>query len=56
MRFKMGRKLVEDRTAKARLQVTKVFVSKFTDDVALYVTSRECTAKGKWVSHFPPSS
>ena len=56
VRFKMGRKLVEDKTAKVRFQVTKIFESKFTDDVALCATSGECTAKGKWVSHLFPSS
>ena len=40
MRYKIGRRLVGDRTAKARLQEVQVTESKFADDVALYATTR----------------
>ena len=39
--YKIGRKLVGDRTAKARLQEITVTESQFADDVAVYATSRE---------------
>ena len=41
VRFGIGRKLVWDRTAKTRLQVARIFESKFADDVALYATTME---------------
>ena len=41
VRFKMGRKLVGDRTAKSRLQEVRVTELQFADDVALYATTRE---------------
>ena len=41
VRFKHGRKLVGDRTAKAWLNVVKVTESQFADDTATYATSRE---------------
>lgn len=40
--FRHGRKLIGDRTAKSRLCVERVTESKFTDDVALYTSSRDC--------------
>ena len=40
MRYKIGRRLVGDRTAKAKLQEVRVTESKFADDVALYATTR----------------
>ena len=39
--YRIRRKLVGDRTAKARLQEMRVTESKFTDDVAVYATTRE---------------
>ena len=36
-----GRKLVGDRTAKPWLAVVKVTESQFTDDLALYASTRE---------------
>lgn len=41
MRFKHGRKLVGDRTAKSSLNVVKATESQFADDTATYATSRE---------------
>lgn len=38
--YKLERKLVGDRTAKAKLDKVKVTESQFADDVALYATSR----------------
>ena len=38
--YKHGRKLVGDRTAKARLSQVKVTETQFADDAALYTTSR----------------
>ena len=38
--YKTGRRLVGDRTVKARLNVVRVTESQFADDVALYATSR----------------
>ena len=38
--FKIGRRLVGDRTAKSKLDAVKVTESQFADDVALYATSR----------------
>lgn len=40
--FKLGRKLVGDRTTKAKLDVVKVTESQIVDDVALYTTTRDC--------------
>ena len=41
VRYKHGRKLVGDRTAKARLDQAKIIESQFADDAAVYATSRE---------------
>ena len=41
MRFKHGRKLVGDRTAKSSLNVVKATESQFADDTATYATSHE---------------
>ena len=41
MRFRHGRKLVGDRTAKSRLSTVKIFESQFADDTAIYTTSRD---------------
>ena len=49
MLYKIGRKLVGDRTAKSRLQEVKVTETQFTDDAALYSTSQdgfESSSKG----------
>ena len=35
VRYKIGRKLVGDRTAKAKLEVTEIIESKFAEDAAL---------------------
>ena len=40
VRFKHGRKLVGDRTAKSRLSLVKVTESQFADDTATYAVSR----------------
>ena len=40
VRYKMGRKLVGDRTAKTRLEATVITESKFADDAALYAVTR----------------
>ena len=40
VRYKMGRKLVGDRTAKTRLEATVITKSKFADDAALYAVTR----------------
>ena len=50
MRFKHGRKLVSDRTAKSRLSLVKITESQFADDTVtyMYVVSRgvfECSAR-----------
>ena len=39
MRYRHGRKLVGDRTAKSRLNQTRVVESQFADDAVVYVTS-----------------
>ena len=39
--YKLGRKLVGDRTAKSRLEDIQVTESQFADDVAVYATTRE---------------
>jgi hypothetical protein len=41
VRFKHGRMLVGDRTAKSRLDEVRVTESQFADDIAVYTTSRE---------------
>ena len=41
VRYKIGRKLVGDRTAKARLLAINMTESQFADDVAVYATTRE---------------
>ena len=40
LRFRIGRKLVGDRTAKSRLETMAVPESQFADDAALYATTR----------------
>ena len=39
--FRMGQRLVGDRTAKSRLQTVLVSDSQFADDVTLYTTTRD---------------
>ena len=41
VKYKLGRKLVGDRTAKSRLEDIQVTESQFADDVAVYATTRE---------------
>ena len=41
LRFRHGRKLVGDRTAKSRLSTTRVTESQFADDAAVYAATRE---------------
>ena len=41
VKYRIGRRLVGDRTAKARLQTVTVTESQFADDVAVYATTRE---------------
>ena len=41
VKFKYGRKLVGDRTAKSRLKVVRTTESQFADDAATYATSRK---------------
>ena len=41
VRYKHGRKLVGDRTAKSRLDQTRITESQFADDAAVYATSRD---------------
>ena len=41
VKYRIGRKLVGDRTMKARLQEVRVTESQFADDVAVYATTRE---------------
>ena len=41
VKFKHGRKLVGDRTAKSRLSVAKLTESQFADDTATYATTRD---------------
>ena len=41
VRYKHGRKLVGDRTAKSRLECIRVTESQFADDAAVYTTTRE---------------
>ena len=41
MKYRIGRKLVGDRSAKAKLQEVRVTESKFADNVAVYATTRE---------------
>ena len=45
VRYKHGRRLVGDRTAKSRLQEVRVRESQFADDVAIYATSRAAFEK-----------
>ena len=56
VRYKHGRKLVGDRTAKSRLNWIKITESQFVDDAAIYATSRgafeSATVK---LSSLPPS-
>ena len=40
VRYEIGRKLVEDRTAKTRLEEAVITESKFADDAALYAVTR----------------
>ena len=48
LRYKIGRKLVGDRTAKARLEEAKITESKFVDDVALLVAVTFVTTAAVW--------
>ena len=41
VRYRIGRRLVEDRTAKVRLEGTRIIESKFADDAALYAVIRQ---------------
>ena len=41
VRFRHGRKLVGDRTAKSRLSNVRIFESQFADDTAIYTIERE---------------
>ena len=41
VRYRIGRKLVGDRTAKSRLQEIRMTESQFADDVAVYAATRE---------------
>ena len=41
VRYRIGRKLVGDRTAKSKLQEVRVTESQFADDVAIYAATRE---------------
>ena len=41
----MGRKLVGDRTAKARLEEVVITESKFADDMALFVVTRQAVER-----------
>ncbi len=41
VRYKHGRELVRDRTAKSRLGCVKVTESQLADDAAVYATSRD---------------
>lgn len=41
VRFRHGRKLVGDRTAKSRLTKVRIFESQFADDTAIYTTRRD---------------
>ena len=44
VRYKIRRKLVRDRTAKAKLEMTEITESKFADDAALHAVTieRQC--------------
>ena len=41
VKYRMGRKLVGDRTAKARLEDVVITESKLSDDAALYAVTRQ---------------
>lgn len=41
VRYRTGRKLVGDRTAKLRLHLVRITKSKFADDVVVYASMRE---------------
>ena len=45
VRYKIGRRLVGDRTAKARLEGIKITESKFADDAALYAVTRQAVER-----------
>ena len=45
VRYRIGRRLVGDRTAKARLEGTKITELKFADDAALYVVIRQAVVR-----------
>jgi len=45
VRYKIGRKLVGDRTAKTKLEVTEITESKYADDVALYAVTRQAVER-----------
>ena len=42
VKYRNGRKLVGDRTAKSRLDAVYITESQFADDAVLYTTSRPC--------------
>ena len=52
LRYRLGRKLVGDRTTKSRLEHLDVTESQFADDAALYTTSHEnlCTIANEFIS------
>jgi len=41
VRYKIGRKMVGERTAKAKLEMTEITESKFANDAALYAVTRK---------------
>ena len=45
MRYRIERRLVQGRTAKARLEGTKITESKFADDTALYAVNRQAVER-----------
>ena len=45
MRYRIERRLVRDRTAKARLEGTKITESKFADDTTLYAVIRQAVER-----------
>ena len=45
VKYRTGRRLVENRTFKTRLEETKITESKFDDDVALYAVTRQAVER-----------
>ena len=45
VRYRIGRRLVESRTAKARLEGIKITESKFADDATLYAVARQAVER-----------